>query len=94
MYGFHPLMLIEYLEPTKPSDIEIFIEPIQVLTYQITKLEKLNESKDIVLVPRIQKQWKHVLWAHNHYKEENISLKNYVLWFPNSKKSHIGKFKK
>jgi hypothetical protein len=21
-----------------------------------------------VLIPRIQKQWNHVLWAHNHYK--------------------------
>jgi hypothetical protein len=54
-------MPIEYLVPTKPSDIEIFIEPIQVLTSQITKLEKLDESKDIVLIPRIQKQWNHVL---------------------------------
>jgi len=57
-----------------------------VLISQITKLEKLDESRDIVLVPRIQKQWKHVLWAHNHYKEKNISLKNYVLWFPKNKK--------
>jgi hypothetical protein len=76
-------MPIEYLVPTKPSDIEIFI--IQVPTSQITKLDKLDESRDIVLVPRIQKQWKHVLWAHNHYKEKKNSLK--------SKKIHIGKLK-
>jgi hypothetical protein len=66
-------MPIEYLVPTKPSDIEIFI--IQVPTSQITKLDKLDESRDIVLVPRIQKQWKHVLWAHNHYKEKKKFFK-------------------
>jgi len=87
-------MPIEYLIPTKPLDIEIFIEPIQVLTSQIIKIEKLNEFRDIMLVPKIQKQWKHVLWDHNHYKEKKNSLKNYVLSFPRSKKFHIRKFKK
>jgi hypothetical protein len=61
VYRLHPLLLIEYLLPSKPSQNHD-PKPIKVLISQLSKLEKLQEnqlvsSQDLVAL----NQWNRLL---------------------------------
>jgi hypothetical protein len=36
----------------------------------------------------------HFVWAKRHYKAKTFSMGNYVLWFPKTNNSKLGKFKR
>ncbi len=48
MYGLHPLMHIGYITKYINHQVPKNTKPIQILISKITKLEKLNESKNII----------------------------------------------
>jgi hypothetical protein len=39
-------------------------------------------------------QWNGFLWSQHKNTKKKFQFRNYVLWFPKGKKTHLGKFKK
>jgi len=65
----------------------------QILSTWLSKLEKLKESRTLVVETTSKRQWNHALWAQNHYWTKSFSLGDHVLWFPKAHKEHTCKFK-
>ncbi len=93
VYGLHPLLPIEYIVPIVGGN-ERDSTPMKVLTSRITKLEKLQEAKmQAIEIAGIHQQ-NRALWSQQKNSEKQFSFGNYVLWFPNGNKSHLGKLTK
>jgi hypothetical protein len=64
VYGLHPLLPIEYLLPSKPSENRD-PQPIRALTNQLSELEKLQENRLIVQEIVASNQWNRSIWSQN-----------------------------
>jgi hypothetical protein len=81
VYGLHVLMLIEYLLPTTNFTTSHDFAMTYVLSTRLSQLEKLEESRTLVVETIGMRQWNHALWTHNHYQTKSFSLGDHVLWF-------------
>ncbi len=91
MYGLHPLLLIEYILPTRLGENKD-PQPIRVLTSQLSELRKLHENRLIAQDLVISNQLNRSLWSQNRFIKTKFQFGDYVSWFLGAVSKHALKF--
>ena len=98
VYGLLPLMLTEYIVPTRRTTTDLDFTQHRVLAARSADLDKLDETRLKAQTHQGQTQWNQTQWNRAQWvqtqgKPHQFRMGDYVLWFPKGANVYAGKLR-